>query len=105
MREGQGSHIPRYDFECDLCGWITESDQPSADIDHTVLLCPECGGSARLTWLPNHRKPFPSFVTTHITGKPLEISSLQQIRHLEKARESTKFCWEPGSFDTKHGDL
>ncbi len=71
-----------------------------------MLDMPECCSQPmEIHWAPRSYKPFPSFVTTNIDGKPIEIGSLQQIRKLEKEHEKTKLCWEPGSWNSKYGDL
>ena len=96
--------MPRYDVQCDKCKEVMEVICASEEIDSFGLNCP-CGGVAKLAWLPKAYKPFPAFVTKNIDGKPQEITSLHQIRKLEKANEHKKLCWEPGSYNSKYGDL
>lgn len=96
----------RYDVQCQLCGWTREVDSTPEDIDGIDILCRACGGPMKLVWLPNHRVPFPSFTTNHLNaynnGQPLEVTSLQQIRNLEKKYQDRELRWEPGSWNNYH---
>lgn len=93
--------MPYYQFECQNCGLRVEFFS-SIEAKSTPVC--DCGEMVEV-WEPRKHKPFPAFVTTHIDGKPREITSLHEIRQLEKAHERTKLCWEPGSYDSKHGEL
>ncbi len=94
-----------YDVQCDQCFTAKEVYSEPELIDNLMLNC-QCGGVMRLAWLPNHRRPFPSFVTnnlkTYNNGQPMEITSLHQIRQLEKKYADRELRWEPGSFDNYH---
>lgn len=94
--------MPYYSFECEPCNMRLSFFCSIAELERGVE-CAEHGPMTQL-WEPTFYKPFPAFTTTHIDGVPTEITSLSQIRRLEKQREATKFCWEPGSYDSRYGD-
>lgn len=97
--------MPLYDFRCDVCGrTLVDHYRSMGQIE--MLDLPECCSKVmEIHWAPRSYKPFPSFTTTNIDGTPREINSLHEIRKLEKQHEKTKLCWEPGSFNSKYGDL
>jgi len=94
--------MPTYKFECEPCQFRLEVYMPLSMLDQFGP--PECEehGPMQYVWELNKTRPFPAFTTTHVDGKPLEITSLHQIRKLEKERERSKFCWEMGSYDSSH---
>ena len=94
--------MPFYRFECEPCRFSFEVYMSIADYD--LFGPPECEehGPMAHVWESHRYRPFPSFTTTHVDGKPMEITSLHQIRRLEKEREGSKFCWEIGSYDSSH---
>lgn len=93
--------MPYYTFECQGCGlrirFFSSISQKSTPV------C-DCGEMVEF-WEPSNYKPFPAFTTTNVNGRPLEITSLQQIRKLEKESGSRNLVWEPGSWNSKHGEL
>jgi len=95
----------RHDFECLKCGAILE-DQPVDSTNIDDIRCEECSQKMEVLYRTKTYKPFPAFTTSNIDGKPREITSLHQIRKLEKANEHKKLVWEPGSYNSlKYGDL
>lgn len=95
--------MPAYTFECDQCHLQLDVFMTLTELERCGA--PECAehGPMDYVWEPRKHKPFPAFTTTHVDGKPMEITSLHQIRKLEKEREGRKFCWEPGSYDSRYG--
>jgi putative FmdB family regulatory protein len=101
--------MPTYDYKCHKCNHTEELLLRLSE--HVVTLpCPSCGGSMEQYFpRPPSTGSFPAFTLEHSRhlsedGEPIEIHSLADIRRLEKKHEDRELCWEPGSFDTKHGE-
>lgn len=102
--------MPLYNFQCDCGFWKYDVMVPMAQVNNHLELCTACGHRMEMMWWDSrtNNRPFPAFVTNHLStleGKSLEITSLQQIRQLEKKYEDRKLIWEPGSYDSNYGDM
>lgn len=94
-----------HDFICYECAviardrvWDSEEDTP---------VCKSCGEPMEFLFARGRSyRPFPEFTTKHtVDGKERTFRSLQDIRKYEKENQDRGVCWEPGSYDTLHGEL
>lgn len=73
-------------MECPGCGWQVEKFAAISEVHPEVKVrCGVC--DLPLSLLPTtstKRMPFKAFTTTHVTGSPMEISSITQLRKVEK---------------------
>lgn len=71
--------MPMNDYSCPKCNKIFTINS-SDDTNQ----CPICDTTSK--WVPSssHQRPFKSFITTHVTGQPIEIDSITKLRKVEK---------------------
>lgn len=72
--------MPLNDYVCPNC-----NDVFTVNSSDSTVNCPVCNTKSK--WTPSfshNRKPFKSFVTTHVTGQPIEIDSITKLRKIEK---------------------
>lgn len=77
--------MPVHDYVCETCGvLIPDQYHPSV---HAVLCCPDCGQSCEKSWGRGPGVPFQPFTVDFGKG-PVEITSLAQVRQIERESES-----------------
>lgn len=103
--------MPLHDFLCPDCGTeATNIYVPLKDIDVYIEWC-ACGQEMDFDFrIKTKRKTrsnhFPEFTAQHLTrlkGKPVTITSLADVRRIEKEHQDEEVCFEAFSFDTKDG--
>ena len=103
--------MPLHDFKCPQCEAERENIYiPLADIDTHHVWC-DCGDEMYFDFrIKTKRKTrsnhFPAFTAKHMTrlaGKPVKITSLADVRRIEKEHEDEEVCFERFSFDTEDG--
>ena len=100
--------MPLYDFACDECNEqrIDVYIHNTKIIGHTELCT--CGQEMEMSWhKTGGHNVFIAFDAVHMTrlaGSPQEITSLADIRKLEKKYESQQLCFDAYSFDGAYGD-
>lgn len=103
--------MPVYKYICDTCGNKTEVFWSIAEmeaIEKQGLEC-TCGNKLERDWkMTGRHRPFKPFKVKTKTlrgpdGGPLEITSLQQIRQLEKQHSDIGLCFDAFSYDNFKG--
>ena len=95
--------MPLYDFICHECG--TKIYYFARIKDRVVPVCVAHGDMDQILATGNGHQPFKPFTANHTPDGPVEITSLHDIRRLEKKYQDRDFYWEPGSYDTNYGEL
>jgi len=78
--------MPLYQLECAKCGNSVERYLALRGDPNPKCEMPDCGGETERVWAGRQRGAtsiFP-YVTTHLTGQPIEIKSASHLRSLEK---------------------
>lgn len=105
--------MPIYGFRCTSDEHHTEEHYyPYRETDFSRA-CEKCGGPMARDLRVEARNHIPSsafpYVTTHVTGKPLEIRSLEHLREVERQynvrnRDDADYVEEQwGGFDLRDG--
>lgn len=76
--------MPVHDYVCETCGVIVP-DQYHPSVA-AVLCCPDCGRPCEKSWQRGRSTPFQSFTIDYGKG-PVEITSLAQLRSIERGSE------------------
>lgn len=87
--------MPQHDFRCPACSWVLYDQYRSIEVggQGDPPFCYHC--DARMEWIPavgrmdlmSDGTTFPKFTTTDGRGNPVEISSLRQVRQIERDSE------------------
>ena len=76
--------MPVHDYICEPCD-VLIPDQYHPSI-HAVLCCPDCGHPCEKSWHRDARPLFTPFTVDYGKG-PTEITSLAQVREIERSAE------------------
>lgn len=77
--------MPTYQFRCERCGKRREFFVPVAELAALEEETRCCGQRMLYDWTHSVRhRPFRPFTTKHVNGSPMEITSLSQLRRIEK---------------------
>jgi len=77
--------MPRYDYECELCGRITEKTFHIADKPEEIR-CPACGHTASsiITAPQSVRPDWKPYLEEHLGDEPIMIESRKHRREVMK---------------------
>lgn len=68
--------MPLHDYQCSECGAKLDDQWTHPDC---------CGRPMSIVWHGwRGKRPFQPFTTKHVNGKPMEITSLAQLRQVER---------------------
>lgn len=86
--------MPNHDYRCTECGWILRDQYRSIEVggQGDPPFCYNC--ETRMDWIPaaqfdlmSDGTTFPKFTTTDARGNRVEISTLHQVRQIERDSE------------------
>ena len=77
--------MPFYQFRCAACGRTIEHFSPVSELEALESQAVCCDRRMDYDWTRSvQHRPFRAFVTKHVTGQPLKIDSLAELRRVER---------------------